>query len=102
MCAVYPVCLPSCVLAGALPGLGLTSPSYLKILFNRIIKPLTPGGIGVYKLLVYFLRSFDYEYFKNCFTVTLISGLNCRPPAKVECVLPRPFFHLKMDGSGSP
>ena len=54
MCAVYPVCLPSCVLAGALPGLGLTSPSYLKILFNRIIKPLTPGRIGVYKLLVYF------------------------------------------------
>ena len=54
MCAVCPVCLPQCVLAGAVPGGGLASPSCLEISFNKIVKPLTAGRIGVYKLLVYF------------------------------------------------
>ena len=41
MCAVCPVCLPQCVLAVALPGLSLTSPSCLKMSFTEIVKPLT-------------------------------------------------------------
>ena len=36
-----PVCLPQCVLAVALPGLSLTSPSCLKMSFTEIVKPLT-------------------------------------------------------------